>query len=316
MFVPVLMFSYSCAAGIAPAKEDIALVVDNSSSMKQLDENIALRDAIKTFLENVSRDVKVALILFDDNATLKVPFVSLTDEGEGDLLRGLQTIDYAGRFSNSATAIERALHELNNSGHRGAGKSIVLFTQSGIDTGNEALDLNFSKWLSVVLAEEAVEARIRIFCIAFPGTADTGVLQNLAQRTGGEFYPVVSADGIPMTLDKLAADIFMTPSVTSTEALATNVGGRQAGKLSLDEGSKTIGHEHALAHGLSPEPGAEPESGISDMPGQAVTGTELPSPSLWSIVQKLYDWAIRNWVLLLGLAFVTGLLGAASKLRR
>ena len=316
MLIPVLMFCYSAAAGISPAKEDIALVVDNSSSMKQLDENLAIRDAIKAFLEHISRDVKVALILFDDNASLKMPFVPVIDEHVGDLLKVLQRIDYGGRFSNSAAAIERALHELHDNGRRGAGKSIILFTQGGIDTGNEAVDVNFSKWLSDVLTEEAAQARIRIFCIAFSGTADTGVLQNLAQRTGGEFYPLTSSSEIPMAFDNLAADIFSIPSMTSIEALAANSGDKQATRPPSDEAPQTIGYEQAPDDGLSPEPGAEPESDIPRMPERSAAGTDSPSSALRSIVQKLYDWAIRNWMLILGLAVAIGLLGATSKLRR
>ena len=59
------------------AKEDIALVVDNSSSMKQLDENLAIRDAIKAFSSIFPRR-QSALILFDDNASLKMPFVPVS----------------------------------------------------------------------------------------------------------------------------------------------------------------------------------------------------------------------------------------------
>jgi len=316
ILISVLVFCYSSAAGITPAKEDIALVVDNSSNMKQLDEHLAIRDAIKTFLQHISRDVKVALILFDDNASLKVPFVPLVDEQAGNLLRGLEMIDYEGRFSNSAAAIERALHELNDTGRRGAGKSIILFTQGSMDTGSEALDLNFSKWLSDVLAEQAAESRIRIFCIAFSGTADTGVLQNLAQTTGGKFYPVTSTSGIPMAFDNLAADIFAIPSMTSIKALAANSGDKQATKPPSDEAPQTIGYEQAPDDGLSPEPGAEPESDIPRMPERSAAGTDSPSSALRSIVQKLYDWAIRNWMLILGLAVAAGLLSTASKLRR
>lgn len=316
ILIPLLVYGYSPTAGIAPAKEDIALVVDNSSGMKQLDDKLAIRDAIKTFLEHLSRDVKVALILFDDNASLKVPFVPLMDERTGDLLRGLETIDYEGRFSNSAAAVERALHELNDSGRRGAGKSIILFTQSGIDTGNEALDLNFSKWLSDVLARQAAESRIRIFCIAFSGIADTGVLQNLAQTTGGEFYPVTSSRGIPLAFDTLASDNFSTPSWTSTEALSAKIREKQATAPSPDEEPQDIRDEPKPDPGSSPKSAAEAGSGVSSMQGRTNTGMDSPSFSPWPLVQALYDWAIRNWMLLLGLAVAVVLLGAASKLRR
>ena len=145
--LPAWVFWHAAFAGLAPAKEDIIFLVDNSVVMQQIDKEIALPARIQIFVEQMSRDVRAGLILFDENATLEVPFVSVNGKQLGDFVEGLSAIDYTDRFSNSAAAVERALHELQSEGRGGAGKSIILFTGGEIDTGNEALDLNFSKWM-------------------------------------------------------------------------------------------------------------------------------------------------------------------------
>lgn len=311
LLIPLFTFHYPAVGGIAPAKEDIVLVVDNSNRMEPLDADLAVPEAIKSFLKATARDVAAALILFDDNASLKAPFVPLGDARSEALVRGLEMIDYSGRFSNSAAAIERALHELKENGRQGAVRSIVLVAQDHIDTGNEAQDLNFARWLSHVLAEQAAESRIRIFSIAFTRTKDIGMLQNLARLTGGESYPVAGSSELPAAFDSLAAGIFSTLR-TSAEAPPAPSEARGATEPASGRWPDTSPHPARS----SAKAGAASETATADTPEASVAGTELPSSPLWPRLRGIYDWAIRNWVLILGLAVAVGLLGIASKLRR
>ena len=311
LLVTLFTFLAPAAAGIAPAKEDIVLVIDNSNGMKQLDVELTVADTIKTFLGAISRDVEVALILFDDNASLKAPFAPLGDTPSQALLRGLEIIDYGGRFSNSSAAIERALHELSENGRPGAGKSIIVLAQDRIDTGNEAQDLNFTRWLSDVLAEQAAKSRIRIFSIALSGIPDSGLLQNLARLTGGEAYAVSNSSELPAAFDRLTADIFSTPLASAGAPPAAN---EDSGTAEMASGGTPDTAPHPDRS--SAEAAAAFETAKADTAQSSVAGTEAPSSPFWPRLRGIYDWAIRNWVLILGLAVAVGLLGIASKLRR
>ena len=218
VLLPALIPWHAAYAGITPAKEDIVFIVDNSSAMQQGDPQMALPDSIRAFVGQFSRDVRAALILFDENATLRVPFISINSEQLSQFVEGLETIDYSDRFSNSAAALERALHELQSSGREGTGKSIILFTYGRIDTGNEAHDLNFTEWMSSVLAEDAAVARIRIFCIAFPGLAETPALEDISRQTGGSFYRFTGDREMSSLFNILADDLFFKPAATSDGA--------------------------------------------------------------------------------------------------
>ncbi len=310
----IVMFGacHTPLAGIAPAREDIVLVVDNSTGMQAIDEHIALPTAISSFLDKLSRDLTLALILFDDNASLRVPFTPLGNDHPGDLVGGLELLDYKSQFSNSAAAIERAIHELNENGRHGAGKSIILCTQDRIDTGNEAQDLNFTRWLSDVLAEQAAESRIRIFAIAF-GTTQAGMLQHLAQSTGGKSYLVTGSTDVATAFDQLAADIFPTLSFGSTVAPAPQTE-EQSTTATASAGGKGTGEQSQQPHSRHEVP---PESVASDNSARSASQTDRLSPvSSWPTMRRSYDWAMRHWVLLLALAVAVGLLVTTSVLRR
>jgi hypothetical protein len=198
-------------AGLVPSREDIIFLVDNSRNMQQVDARGALPASIGTFLSRIDSDVRAALILFDDTVTLEVPFTPVSDGQLGNMMTGLERINYENRFSNAAAALERALYEQQHSGRKGAGKTIMLFSSGVIDTGNEAHDLNFTRWMASVLGEDAVEGRIRIFCFAFSQTADVSLLETLARETGGNCYRYTGGDNLPALLDRAAVEIFSKP---------------------------------------------------------------------------------------------------------
>jgi hypothetical protein len=217
LILAALVVTHTSLAGLAPGKEDVVFLVDNSLFMKRVDKELALPGTIQQLVEKIVRDARVALILFDENASLEVPFVPVSAERVGGFLAGLSRIDYGDQFSNSAAAVERALHELQSAGRRGAGKSIILFTHGSIHTGNAPLDLNFSKWMSNVLAEDARQARIRIFCVAVADGGQTERLEGLAQSTGGAFYRVSNAADMDALLDRLAAALFPSRALAAPE---------------------------------------------------------------------------------------------------
>jgi hypothetical protein len=211
LLLPACLCWGNALAGLVPSREDIVLLVDNSRSMQEIDATTALPAAIVAFLSRITRDARAALILFDDTVTLEVPFVSVNGEQFRSMMTGLESIDYEQRFSNAAAALERALYELQHGGRKGAGKSIILITPGAIDTGNEANDLNFTRWLTSVLADDAVEARIRIFCIAFSPAETVPLLEDLAGKTGGNYYRFSGDGALSSVFERVGVDMFSKP---------------------------------------------------------------------------------------------------------
>jgi hypothetical protein len=211
LLLPACLCWQSASGGLVPSREDIIFLVDNSRNMQRVDGQLALPASIGTFVSRINSDVRAALILFDDTVTLEVPFTPVGDGQLGNMLTGLERINYESRFSNAAAALERALYEQQHSGRKGAGKTILLFSSGVIDTGNEAHDLNFTRWMSSVLGEDAAESHIRVFCIAFSKNGDISLFETLARETGGSCYRYSGGDNLPALLEHAAVEIFSKP---------------------------------------------------------------------------------------------------------
>lgn len=235
--VLILTLSRPAAAGIMPAKEDIIFVVENSAAMKQFDPEIIFPDQIRAFLQQLPESVETALLLFDQNVMLAAPFHANNDRKDNIVSKALTLVDYQGAFSNSSAAIERALYELKTNARNGAGQSIIMLSRGVIDTGDQAQDLKFAKWLTQVLIKEAVDARIRTFTISLSDTPATKPVKLLAARTGGTDYLVANASGISPLLDQLSNDIFSQHDLLSagTEELFGKI--KQSQEITPDAAS-------------------------------------------------------------------------------
>jgi pSer/pThr/pTyr-binding forkhead associated (FHA) protein/uncharacterized protein YegL len=184
-------------------KQDIVLMVDNSGSMKKNDPEFLAHHALKAFISENDEAARVALIVFDQNVKLTVPFTSLTDEAKPVLLGAIQKIDYSGSLTNSPDALERAIYELTLHGREQADKSIIFITDGVVDTGNQVQDKLKENWMLEELSAMASELNIRIFGIAFTEAANYQLLQTLALKTKGDYFRVFIADDLPRVFTRL-----------------------------------------------------------------------------------------------------------------
>lgn len=178
------------------APHDLVMVLDNSGSMKKNDPDFLTGVAVRKFFRELGGDSRVAILVFDEEARLLMPLTPLDEASRADFLRSLDEVDYQGLYTDSPSAIERAVYELKVNGRPAADWSIVFMTDGIVDTGNEAMDAHKSGWLRNDLAAEAAEHRIRIFGIAFTDNADFLLIQSLSKRTSGEYFRAYSAADI------------------------------------------------------------------------------------------------------------------------
>lgn len=185
------------ATGKGPGVDkDIILVLDNSGSMKQNDPNFLTSQAVSEFINALDDYTRVAIIIFDQNVTLALPFTLVSSGSKASILEHLDLINYRGQFTDSPNAIERAIYELKNSVREDARKIIVFLTDGIVDTGDAAADEEKGRWLKNSLAPDAADAGISIFAIAFTEAADFQLIQSLAQTTGGEYYRAIQAEEV------------------------------------------------------------------------------------------------------------------------
>lgn len=191
------------AAWPASAGRDVVLVLDNSGSMRANDPARLAAPAVAEFIAGQPRDTRVAIVLFGADAKLVLPLMPAEVAADGEAATALRQFNYGALWTQTAAGIERALYELRNEGRPDATRAIVLMTDGIVDTGNAARNAELHQWLRQDLANQAKREGVLIFGIAFTERADFQLLQSLAATTGGEYFRVLSADGISRTLKRL-----------------------------------------------------------------------------------------------------------------
>ena len=187
------------------SKRDIVMMVDNSGSMKKNDPKFLAHRALEAFVSQNNDDVRLALITFDKNVNLTVPFTPLTITSRPVLFDAIKKIDYSGSLTNSPAALERAIFEIALHGRDDADKSIIFITDGIVDTGNKIRDRQQEEWMQEELSLLASKLNIRIFGIAFAEAANYQLLQTLVSKTEGDYFKVLTADELPGVFARLKA---------------------------------------------------------------------------------------------------------------
>ncbi|MBI2800030.1 MAG: VWA domain-containing protein [Gammaproteobacteria bacterium] len=215
----LLMTSALHAAVVFAVPQDLLLVLDNSGSMRQSDPARIAKNAIAKMLAKLPADTRAGVLIFDESVRLAVPLTEVTDTTRAKFASGLNRINYRGQLTDIPTAIERALSELETNGRAGVAKSIVFMTDGIVDTGDKARDLDRTKALREVIVAGATAKHIKIYDIGLTADADHELLQELAARSGGEYFRALKADELPPVFAEINARLAAIPPAT-TESVA------------------------------------------------------------------------------------------------
>lgn len=229
-----------CMSSTAPAAQDIVLLIDNSGSMRKNDPQSLTKQAVAQFVQSSPAGSRVALIIFDKKVEVLAPLTPINETTRLDLLTRLDRIDFKGPLTNSGEALSRAIEELKQPGRPGDTKTIVFMSDGIIDTGNSARDVKSAETMRGELATAAVEAKIRIFTIAFTDNADIALMLDLAEITGGRYFQPMQPGDLVGVFEDMSELFVAETSKPDTEAVAeaaapvTEPGPPQVGAASPD----------------------------------------------------------------------------------
>lgn len=212
-----ILLLWCLAAAAVAAPQDVMLVLDNSGSMRKNDPGHLAAAAVKNFIDRQADDTRVGLIVFASRPDLLSGLTPLSGDRSG-LRADLGKLDYSGRYTNTASALERALYELRTNGRDDAAKSIILMTDGIIDTGSATRDEEKTHWLESELAPSAKQLGVRVFGVAFTEKADYQLLQSLAHITGGDYYRAFRARDIDGVLRHISEAISQPAPVSADQA--------------------------------------------------------------------------------------------------
>ena len=271
------------AGGETLSAVDVVLVLDNSGSMKKNDPDFLTREVVIRFLDRFEKGDRIGLVVFDQYARLAEPLVELGNlKARAGFLHKLDSIDYSGLFSDSPSAVERAIYELKSRGRDDSDHVIVLLTDGIVDTGDKTTDVEKTRWLKDELTRESEYAGIRVFGIAFTDKADFSLIQTLAIKTGGDYYRAFTSEDIQTIFARIFDSIRRPAKGDSPPATAEKSGEPSAGpaaKAAVPEpgGTTGAGPPTTAAAKQAPPPAGNRIEPDPRMPGEATETPETPT---------------------------------------
>ncbi len=182
---------------------DVVVVIDDSKPAFAKPEEFRrnFRAAVEQAVRGIRPEVRMAVLLFEEDVRQAVGFTALTRENKQVLIQRLYQkgddtapqLDFEGQLSNTPAALVRALRDLVEKGRLRAKKSILLISDGIIDVDGDGHDKDLEHWITNEFAEDAAAAGIAVYGIALSEKAIFGLFEALTRKTGGAFYPVFEA---------------------------------------------------------------------------------------------------------------------------
>lgn len=167
----------------------VILAIENGWSMRQTDiapnRMVATQQAAKALVEKLPAQVRVGVATFSGYGTLLLP--PTTDRNA--FRQAIDSLDLGGGFSFTY-GLQAALEALPENPPEGVSPGVIVLFSHGHDvSGNDPLKI----------ADEARRRGIKVHAIGV-GTHghnfDEEMLKKVADRTGGRYYPIFSANDL------------------------------------------------------------------------------------------------------------------------
>ncbi|MHB8983773.1 MAG: S-layer homology domain-containing protein, partial [Carboxydocellales bacterium] len=168
----------------------LALVIDSSLTMSRNDPSGERLKAVKSFVRGLVPGDRAALIDFDHSARVLQPLTTNLDE----LVQAVDLIDDAGGTIIDG-AIQKGVEQLALASPQ-TNKYLILVTDGKDEAGS----------FDDKVIQEAIKQKIKIFTVGLGTDTDQKLLQQLAEATGGKYYPIQAALEIHKAFERIADD--------------------------------------------------------------------------------------------------------------
>lgn len=181
-----------------PSRTDLVVALDSSGSMKRHfffgnDPWGRRRKAARKLIDRLSPDDRIAIVDFDHEARVRLPLTRLDDSVARRAAHlAVSQIDDRGG-TNLTAGVRAALSELLS--HPAPGRDrFVIFLTDGRDSGSG---------FDPTALRAARQADVAIHTVGLGSGVDPGVLEDIAQWTGGTYYPVARAGDLVEVFDRI-----------------------------------------------------------------------------------------------------------------
>lgn len=192
-----LEFVYELNIGGRKAIKDIVLIIDNSGSMQETDPDNARYEAAKTLINSMDSDKEAAIILFDDMPKLLQPFVRLKNQSiKDDVISQLENIESTNGGTNISLALDEAMEQIRKEGSNRGAMAILL--SDGVS------EVNTEQALADYVSRGTI---VNTIGLGLTNQQSSGLLQDIANRTGGRYYDVTDSANVSMVFQQIYDNI-------------------------------------------------------------------------------------------------------------
>ncbi|MDQ0087819.1 uncharacterized protein YegL [Paenibacillus anaericanus] len=192
-----LEFVYELNIGGRKAIKDIVLIIDNSGSMQETDPDNARYEAAKTLINSMDSDKEAAIILFDDMPKLLQPFVRLKNQSiKDDVISQLDNIESTNGGTNISLALDEAMEQIRKEGSNRGAMAILL--SDGVS------EVNTEQALADYVSRGTI---VNTIGLGLTNQQSSGLLQDIANRTGGRYYDVTDSANVSMVFQQIYDNI-------------------------------------------------------------------------------------------------------------
>lgn len=194
-------FLYELNSAYAPAGfDDYVFAIDDSESMLQTDQPGLRYSALESLLDILEEDQRVGLVRFNETAYAPVDLGEL-DEVQRARLRGDLTNSSSAGGTNIYGALESSLDMYRNAAQPKRLPVVVLLSD-GFNSEGYGGRVRFNKTVRAFLREGVV-----INTVSLGPEADTALLQNLAESTGGQYVKAEEADDLAQAFQEASSAV-------------------------------------------------------------------------------------------------------------
>jgi Ca-activated chloride channel family protein len=197
--------------GLKPVK-NIVLIIDNSGSMEETDPTAARYEAAKNLIHEMDSDKEVAIILFNDKVDLLQPFVRLRDQSiKDEVISHLDGIDPTNGGTDIGLALAKSMEQITQQDGSKRGAMAILLSDGYSDVNREEALRDYI----------ASGTKVNTIGLDLRTQQSSGLLQDIANRTGGRYYDVSDSANVSMVFQQIYNNIdgrtLLTERVGSVE---------------------------------------------------------------------------------------------------
>ncbi|NOK60476.1 MAG: hypothetical protein GFH27_549297n75 [Chloroflexi bacterium AL-W] len=174
---------------------DVMLVLDESSSMRTNDPSKLRVTAAQNFVDALLPGDRAGAIGFDTDSRVLQSLTEITPT----VRTALSRISNFGDGTCIATGLTSATQEITSTSATETLKAIILLTDGEDTTCATTPDYP-------AIAADASAANIQIYTIGLGADINEALLQDLANQTGGQYFPISSADDLPEAFRRIAEE--------------------------------------------------------------------------------------------------------------